>query len=152
MMKPFMIKAFVEELDACSWEQKAIAVASHNGDTEHVAAAQSLLNESEWPLMLTPLDVPLIQFGRQVRRPRRWYHVLGRACRHPARLPCEGMEPSDYTLPSHEVFHAYMQQIRRFLGKTGRPSHCQRRLRPAHGVQHGGRVGGHLRRLGRRPP
>ena len=58
MMKPFMIKAFVEELEACSWEQKAIAVASHNGDTEHVAAAQSLLNESEWPLMLTPLDVP----------------------------------------------------------------------------------------------
>ena len=24
--------------------------------------------------MQTPLDVPLVQFGRQVRRPRRWYH------------------------------------------------------------------------------
>ena len=71
MMKPFMLKAFTKELADVSWEQKAISVASHNGDTEHVAAAQSLLYEEEWPLMLTPLDVPLIQFGRQVRRPRR---------------------------------------------------------------------------------
>ena len=31
---------------------------SHNGDTEHVAAAQSILNESEWGLMQCPLDVP----------------------------------------------------------------------------------------------
>ena len=62
MMKPFMLKAFVEELSDLTWEQKAISVASHNGDTEHVSAAQSLLSESEWPLMLTPLDVPLIQF------------------------------------------------------------------------------------------
>ena len=58
MMKPFMLKAFTDELEDCSWEQKAIAVASHNGDTEHVSTAQSLLSESEWPLMLTPLDVP----------------------------------------------------------------------------------------------
>ena len=58
MMKPFMLKAFTKELEDCSWEQKAISVASHNGDTEHVAAAQSLLSEPEWPLMLTPLDVP----------------------------------------------------------------------------------------------
>ena len=41
MMKPFMLKAFVNELEDLSWEQKAISVASHNGDTEHVAAAQS---------------------------------------------------------------------------------------------------------------
>jgi len=75
MMKPFMLKAFTKELEDTTWEQKAIAVASHNGDTEHVAAAQSLLAEAEWPLMLTPLDVPLIQFGRQVRRPRRWFHT-----------------------------------------------------------------------------
>jgi hypothetical protein len=67
MMKPFMLKAFTKELEDTTWEQKAIAVASHNGDTEHVAAAQSLLAEAEWPLMLTPLDVPLIQFGRQVQ-------------------------------------------------------------------------------------
>ena len=40
-MKPFMLKAFTKELEDTSWEQKAIAVASHNGDTEHVSAAHS---------------------------------------------------------------------------------------------------------------
>ena len=54
MMKPFMLKSFVKELEDCSWEQEAISVASHNGDTEHVATAQSLLAKSEWPLMMTP--------------------------------------------------------------------------------------------------
>ena len=55
-------------------EQKAISVASHNGDTEHVRVARSILMKGEWGLMQAPLDVPLVQFGRQVRRPRRWYH------------------------------------------------------------------------------
>ena len=31
------------------------------------------------------------------------------------------MEPSGLHLPSHEVFHAYMQQIRRFLGEDWTP-------------------------------
>ena len=74
MMKPITMKVFAEALDPhLNWEQKAISCASHNGDTEHVAAAQSILNESERGLMRTPLDVPLVQFGRQVRRARRWY-------------------------------------------------------------------------------
>jgi len=46
MMKPLMMKTFQEALAAegLSWEQRAIACSSHNGDTEHVAAAQSLLS------------------------------------------------------------------------------------------------------------
>ena len=122
MMKPFMLKAFTDELEDCSWEQKAIAVASHNGDTEHVAAAQSLLSEPEWPLMLTPLDVPLIQFGRQVRRPRRWFHTCSgehaailRGCR------MKGWNRAGYTLPTHEVFDAYMEQLRTYLGPDWTP-------------------------------
>ena len=73
MMKPFTMKIFSEALAKAglSSEQMAISCSSHNGDTEHVATAQSLLSESEWGLMQCPLDVPLIQFGRQVRRPRR---------------------------------------------------------------------------------
>ena len=82
MMKPLMMKVFADELDGVlNWEQKAIGCASHNGDTEHVAAAQSILDPAEWGLMQTPLDVPLVQFGRQVRRPRRWFHTcLGGTC------------------------------------------------------------------------
>ena len=75
MMKPFYIKVFSKELEnETDWRQKAISVASHNGTFEHVEVSQSLLSESEWGLMQTPLDLPLVQFGRQVRRPRRWYN------------------------------------------------------------------------------
>ena len=73
MMKPLMLKVFNEELSDLNWDQKAISVASHNGTSEHVKAAQSLLPQSDWGLMQTPLDLPLVQFGRQVRRARRWY-------------------------------------------------------------------------------
>ncbi len=123
MMKPFMLKAFVDELDnETNWEQKAISIASHNGDSEHVAAAQSLLSESEWGLMLTPLDVPLIQFGRQVRRPRRWYHTC--SGEHAAILKgcrLKGWNRAGYTLPHHEVFKSYMQTLRGFLGEEWQP-------------------------------
>ena len=66
MMKPLMLKVFNEELSDLNWDQKAISVASHNGTSEHVKAAQSLLPQSDWGLMQTPLDLPLVQFGRQV--------------------------------------------------------------------------------------
>src|SRR5205085_50168 len=75
MSKPLMMKVFAREFrDALTGEQQAISVASHNGDTEHVRVARSILLPGEWGMMQTPLDVPLVQFGRQVRRPRRWYH------------------------------------------------------------------------------
>jgi len=122
MMKPFMIRVFADELATCTWEQKAIAVASHNGDTEHVAAAQSLLSPSERGLMRTPLDVPLIQFGRQVRRPRRWYHTC--SGEHAAILRgCKGKGWSrvGYTLPDHPWFTPYLDELRRFLGDGWKP-------------------------------
>lgn len=122
MMKPLMVKVFAKELEACTWEQRAIAVASHNGDTEHVAAAMSLLPEGEHGLMLTPLDVPLIQFGRQVRRPRRWYHCCSgehaailRGCR------AKGWTRAGYMLPQHPFFSTYLDQLRRFLGSDWEP-------------------------------
>ena len=122
MMKPLMVKVFAKELADCSIEQRAISVASHNGDTEHVATAMSLLPEAEHGLMLTPLDVPLIQFGRQVRRPRRWYHCC--SGEHAAiLLGCrrKGWERAGYMLPSHPFFQAYLDQLRRFLGSDWEP-------------------------------
>ncbi|GMV42267.1 MAG: hypothetical protein AMXMBFR64_39830 [Myxococcales bacterium] len=123
MMKPLMIKVFAEALaPVLDWRQKAIAVASHNGDTEHVAAAMSILDESEHGLVQTPLDVPLVQFGRQVRRPRRWYHTCSgehaailRGCR------LLGWSRVGYTLPHHPFFQAYVDQVRRFLGADWSP-------------------------------
>jgi L-asparaginase len=122
MMKPLTMKVFAAELADCTPEQKAIALASHNGDTEHVAAAQSLLSEGERGLMLTPLDVPLVQFGRQVRRPRRWYH--GCSGEHAAILRGarrKGWNRAGYTLPSHPFFAAYLEVLRRWLGPAWAP-------------------------------
>lgn len=123
MMKPLTMKVFADELaDVLTWEQKAIACASHNGDTEHVAAAQSILTEAERPLMQTPLDVPLVQFGRQVRRPRRWYHTCSgehaailRGCR------LKGWERVGYTLPQHPLLEAFLEVLRDTLGPDWTP-------------------------------
>ena len=119
MMKPLLMKTFVDELaDELSWEQKAIACSSHNGDTEHISTAQSILTESEWGLMQCPLDVPLIQFGRQVRRPRRWFHTC--SGEHAAILRAlrnMGINRAGYTLPQSDWFPLYLDVLRRFLVK-----------------------------------
>ena len=123
MMKLMYMKVFTAELaDTCNWKQKAISVASHNGSAEHVEAAQSLLSEGEWGLMQTPLDLPLVQFGRQVRRPRRWFNnssghhaAILKGCR------LKNWNRAGYTLPTHPVFTAYMNEVRRYLGARWQP-------------------------------
>ncbi len=120
MMKPFTMKIFSDALSKAglSSEQMAISCSSHNGDTEHVATAQSLLSESEWGLMQCPLDVPLIQFGRQVRRPRRWFHPC--SGEHAAMLKgmrLMGIGRAGYTLPSSGWFPLYLEVLRRMMGK-----------------------------------
>jgi len=123
MMKPITMKIFADDFaDLLNWEQKAISVASHNGDTEHVAAAQSILSAAERGLMRTPLDVPLVQFGRQVRRRRRWYHCC--SGEHAAILrgcKLHGWQRIGYTLPQHPFFQAYLQVLRRYLGDDWKP-------------------------------
>jgi L-asparaginase len=123
MLKLLYMKVFTEVLkDNTTWEQKAISVSSHNGAAEHVEAAQSLLSESEWGLMLTPLDLPLVQFGRQVRRPRRWFNnssghhaAILKGCR------LKGWNRAGYTLPTHPVFLEYLQVVQSYLGKDWQP-------------------------------
>jgi len=123
MMKPLMMKVFADVLEPhTTWQQRAISVASHNGTPEHISAAQSLLRPEEWGMMQTPLDVPLIQFGRQVRRPRRWYHCC--SGEHAAILNgCRrmGWERVGYTLPHHPFFQEYLDVLRRTLGKDWSP-------------------------------
>ena len=119
MMKPLIMNVFKDVLaeEGLSSEQLAISCSSHNGDTEHVAAAQSLLSESEWGLMQCPLDVPLIQFGRQVRRPRRWFHTC--SGEHAAMLKAlrrMGINRAGYTLPSSPWFPMFLDVLRDMLG------------------------------------
>ena len=123
MMKLLYMKVFVEELKkTTTWKEKAISVASHNGSAEHIEVAQSLLSKGEWGLMLTPLSLPLVQFGRQVRRPRRWFNnssghhaAILKGCR------LKGWSRSGYMLPNHEVFKAYLKIVRKYLGENWKP-------------------------------
>src|SRR2546428_9944859 len=123
MSKPIMMKVFAREFRSLTSEQQSIAVASHNGDTEHVRVARSLLLQSEWGLMEQPLDVPLVQFGRQVRRPRRWYHCC--SGEHAAILrgcKMKGWSRVGYVWPHHPFFREYLAYLRHVLGpdwKTG---------------------------------
>ena len=109
MMKPLLMKIFTDVLDdELTDKQKAIACSSHNGDTEHVATAQSILTESEWGLMQCPLDVPLVQFGRQVRRPRRWFHTCsGEHAALLRALRLKGINRAGYTLPTSSWFQRF---------------------------------------------
>lgn len=122
MMKPFYIRVFSKHLDDMTIQQKAISVSSHNGTANHVEAAQSILSEGEWGMMQTPLDLPLVQFGRQVRRPRRWFNnssghhaAILRGCRK------MGWNRAGYTLPSHPLFEAYSNEIKKVLGTEWKP-------------------------------
>jgi L-asparaginase II len=123
MLKLLYMKVFAEVLkDQTDWKQKAISVSSHNGSAEHIEAAQSLLNESEWGLMQTPLDLPLVQFGRQVRRPRRWYN--NSSGHHAAiLLGCRllGWSRTGYTMPNHEVYKNYLKIVQKYLGSDWKP-------------------------------
>ena len=123
MMKPSMMKVFVKELDPIlDWRQKAIAVSSHNGDVEHVDCVKSILTEEELGLMQTPHALPLMQFGVQRRRPRRWYHPC--SGEHAAILKgckLKGWNRVGYTWPHHEFYLAYLEEVRRVLGPSWEP-------------------------------
>lgn len=122
MMKLLYMKVFTDVLNDYSWEQKAISVSSHNGSAEHIETSQSLLSESEWGLMQTPLDLPLVQFGRQVRRPRRWFNnSSGHHAAILAGCRLKNWSRVGYTLPNHKVFRSFMAVNRRYLGKDWTP-------------------------------
>lgn len=123
MMKPVMMRVFSDVLeDVLTWEQKAISVSSHNGGTEHVRTVKSILRESELGLMQTPFALPLMQFGRQRRRPRRWYHSC--SGEHAAVLRgCQLLNwpRAGYTLPHHPFALAYLDETRKILGAEWNP-------------------------------
>lgn len=123
MMKPLQIRVFAKELDPIlSIESKAISVASHNAEPEHVAAAKAILKESEMSLLQTPPSFPLVPSGRPVQSPSRWYHPC--SGKHAAILRgCQlrGWSRVGYTWPHHAYHQAYLEVIQRALGPVWSP-------------------------------
>lgn len=123
MMKPLQLKVFAKDLDnLLSWDAKAVSVASHNAEPDHIRAVKEILKPSEMGLMQTPFALPMVQFGRQMRRPRRWYHPC--AGKHAAILRgCQlrGWSRVGYTWPHHEFHGEYMKVVARALGEEWHP-------------------------------
>ena len=123
MMKPLQIKVFAKDLEKIlSQDAQAVSVASHNAEPDHIRAVLEILKPSELGLMQTPFALPMMQFGRQMRRPRRWYHPC--AGKHAAILRgCQlrGWSRVGYTWPHHPFHQAYMKILNRSLGDQWRP-------------------------------
>lgn len=123
MMKPLQLKVFAKDLDKIlTVESKAVSVASHNAEPDHIKAIQAILKPSEMGLMQTPFSLPLMQFGRQMRRARRWYHPC--SGKHAAILRgCQlrGWTRVGYTWPHHAYHQAYLSVVRNALGEEWNP-------------------------------
>ncbi|MCB0279002.1 MAG: asparaginase [Calditrichaeota bacterium] len=123
VLKPYQMKVIAETLDpVLNWEQKAISLASHIGDREHTDAVRGILTEDELGIMQTPHALPLIQFGRQIRRPRRIYHCC--SGKHAAILKaCKllGWSRVGYTWPHHPYNIAFLNNLKRVLGQSWEP-------------------------------
>ena len=123
MMKPVQLKVFAGDLaDGISDEARAVSLASHNAEPCHIEAVRSMLKPSEYGLMQTPHSLPLMQFGRQLRRPRRWYHPC--SGKHAAILRgCaeRGWSRVGYVWPHHPFHQAYLAHCRKILGPDWQP-------------------------------
>jgi L-asparaginase len=118
MMKPVQIKVLAKQLDShLSMESKAVSLASHNAEPIHIRAVRDILKPAEYGLLQTPRALPLMQFGKQVRRPRRWYHCCSgkhaaiiRACQ------LNNWSRIGYTLPQHPFHQVYEKKVIEILG------------------------------------
>lgn len=118
-MKPFYMKVFYNELESIlSTQQKAIALGSHNGWSEQVLVAQSILKSSEMELLQTPFDLPLIQeVGHEVAEASRWCN--NSSGHHAAILRGCGLKywsQKNYTSLEHPLFKAYLNILSDALG------------------------------------
>lgn len=118
MMKPVQIKVLAKDLASrLSWESRAVSIASHNAEPIHIEAVRDILKPSEYGLLQTPHALPLIQFGKQLRRPRRWYHSC--SGKHAAIIrACElrNWPRIGYTLPQHPFHQVYVEKVKEILG------------------------------------
>lgn len=121
-VKPLHMKVFTKELSKLNTSQQAMTVSSHNAEAIHIETVKSILSPDEYGMMQTPHAKPLQQFGKQLRRPRRWYHTCSgehagilKGCK------LKNWERSGYNLPHHKFHQSYLNIIREVLGKNWEP-------------------------------
>lgn len=120
-MKPVYIKAFAKDLLDLSDSQKAIALASHNGWSEQVQMAKSILKTEDQHLMKTPEDLPLISKGEVVTASP-W--INNSSGHHAALLKASlkrGYSAENYTHPDQPIYKEYLKTMKDFLGEDYTP-------------------------------
>ena len=122
-MKPFYLKPFAEILsNQLNDQQKAIALASHNGSEDHVRVAQSLLSPSDWGRLRVPEDRPLVPTLSYNGELSRWQN--NSSGHHAALLKAcllKGESVEDYTSSQHLIFRSYEESLKKLLGENWSP-------------------------------
>jgi L-asparaginase II len=113
LMKPFQMKVFKDELKDFTAEQQAISIASHSGTQKHIAMAQSLLKQSDWGKLQTPISAALGSSDEQSR----WHHPC--SGKHAGIiLGCmkKGWPTDNYLSQNHPYHKAYMSELEYAMG------------------------------------
>lgn len=120
LMKPFQMKVFVEELkDVLTPIQKALSLASHNAEIQHIEIAQSMLEQHD--LLDTPSCMPLMP-NEEITVPSKWNHPC--SGKHAGILRgCEikGWPTENYQSQAHPYHQAFKQVIQKVLGDKWQP-------------------------------
>lgn len=125
LIKPIQLKVIADDLDSLfDSKEKALSVSSHNAEPCHVETLKGMLSRDEFDLIQTPRTLPLVQFGKQLRRPRRWYHSC--SGKHAAILKAcykKGWDRAGYVLPYHEFHKEYLKTLKTYLGHNHNASY-----------------------------
>ncbi|MEM6731003.1 MAG: asparaginase [Myxococcota bacterium] len=122
-LKPTMVRVFADELEqVLTNEQRALAVASHNGWNAHVEVARSMLAERDHSLLQTPQDLPLVPGDEGRPTPDRWrnngsglHAAVLRGC------AVKGWPQQSYTSTAHPFYEAHLGVLREWLGEQWQP-------------------------------
>lgn len=118
LLKPYQMKVFTNELNTLlSPEQKALSLASHNGELAQVNLVHSMLSADQEPFLNTPASMPLVP-NKEVCTASEWNHPCSgkhagvlRGCAEKG-WPLEGYQ--SLTHPYHAAFTQSLQEV---LGK-----------------------------------
>ena len=59
LMKPFQMKTVANDLEKLSWEEKAVALASHNGTLRHIDIVRRILRDDQIGFLALPESAPM---------------------------------------------------------------------------------------------
>ena len=127
LMKPFQMKTVAKELESLSWEEKAVALASHNGTSQHIDIIRRLLKSEQVSLMALPESGPM---GGHTTDKNIWQNPC--SGKHAAILrACEvrGWPTSNYISNDHQYNIAFRKLLGAKLGtaiddRTVAPDGC----------------------------